>query len=1466
MHRIITVLVLFIGFIINVPTVFAGFTVSTIPDRIFDTKSEAEAELRAVGSQYAQHQQVDSIYRSRGIRYEYRAPQISPTRGQWQFANPWRTTDCYSSETEALQAGEDFLNGDATCRSQLHFSGARTEPSLSGGTNTFGCGISPPNEYTRHQVDIHSYSLVEGACVFSRINYNTASVNAFRRFDCPEGFSYSSATQTCSNDHTAYINGPLDSNPGICAGNPCDVYTGNKIEFETDFVGQSLSLRRTYQSATHVESQSSLGPRWYHSFARSLILYGGRPNLAVRGSAFVEPLRLHSRTPNYVPITGAGFHIEPDGVGGWVLIEDDGDKEFYDVEGRLTRLEKSAFEVYTLSYQGPNGKLSRVENRLGQYLTFHYDDDGRLLQRVDNQADHSVSYVYDDLDRLTSVINPDDTTRTYHYEHATHTNALTGVTDERGIRYSTFDYDSQGRAILSTHANDIDRIDLTFNADNTEVVNSRNSQTRYNFSVLNHIKRVTSIEENGTATLYDYREYNRYVDWTNKQIRLFSKTDANGVRTEYTYNDYNVASITRAAGTPNARTIRYTYDARFNDKVASKTEPSVCAGNVKTTTYGYDNFANITQISIDGFTPSCTSVSRTTSFQYSGPLNQLSVVDGPRSDVDDRVLLNYYPDDPDQNNNRARLRQVQTASGLILRDNLQYSATGKVLSETRSNGLQLSYAYYPGNDRLQSLSQSDGLTTRTTTYTYLPTGEVETITLGAGTVSPIVITLGYDDGRRLRSITDGLGNVMHYELDSEGNKIGETIEDAQQQLRRSLTQVFDLYDRLQSTSQANETATYVYNPTGDLTTVLDGKQTHQDYQYDDLKRVFRSTQDLGGTDPSTADALTEYSYDVQDNLTDVIDPINGTTTYEYDDLGNLLQQDSADTGSQILSYDAAGNLRLRTDANDQTFSYVYDALNRLTLLDAPGTADDISYQYDTCAHGQGRVCSITQGTNQVDYQYNAYGDVISHQGMSYGYDALGRLSQQTYPSGAVITYQYDLAGNIAQINGVIDGTAITLATNISYEPFGPIKTMSYGNGAQLTQSYDQAYRLTAQNITGVMQRQYPLYDANGNLETTNDTLNPANHALYQYDALNRLTDADGSFGTQSLGYDKNGNRLDLTSDAVSTTFAYEPNANRLASQNSVAIQRDANGNTLNDGQHSYRYNTHNRLIGVDADVTYQYNALGQRTLKDVGGTVTGFAYGLSGELLGEYPAGAAQAEHIYLGDQPLAVIQNGNVYYVHTDHLGTPRVITDQNQTAVWQWESDPFGATAANDDVDGDGSAFVYNKRFAGQYYDVESGLHYNYFRYYDPSTGRYITSDPIGLEGGLNTYGYVGGNPVRFIDILGLHHGRPHGQMGHGPVGDNGSVAVGFSLIFNTYTIDAHTGETSETVSPIPQTGIFFERCEPPSEDKSCNDTDGNNESPPIFVAGWRFIGVTFNPDGTKCYSFGAGVGLPIGVEVEK
>jgi len=108
-------------------------------------------------------------------------------------------------------------------------------------------------------------------------------------------------------------------------------------------------------------------------------------------------------------------------------------------------------------------------------------------------------------------------------------------------------------------------------------------------------------------------------------------------------------------------------------------------------------------------------------------------------------------------------------------------------------------------------------------------------------------------------------------------------------------------------------------------------------------------------------------------------------------------------------------------------------------------------------------------------------------------------------------------------------------------------------------------------------------------------------------------------------------------------------------------------------------------------------------------------------------------------------------YFIHTDQLNTPRAITDGSGKLVWQWDSDPFGKDAPNEQPAGQ-PAFTFNQRFPGQQFDRESNLHYNYFRDYDPALGRYIQSDPKGLAAGANTFGYVFANPLRNIDPLGL------------------------------------------------------------------------------------------------------------------
>ena len=180
---------------------------------------------------------------------------------------------------------------------------------------------------------------------------------------------------------------------------------------------------------------------------------------------------------------------------------------------------------------------------------------------------------------------------------------------------------------------------------------------------------------------------------------------------------------------------------------------------------------------------------------------------------------------------------------------------------------------------------------------------------------------------------------------------------------------------------------------------------------------------------------------------------------------------------------------------------------------------------------------------------------------------------------------------------------------------------------------------------------------------------------------------------------------------------------------------------------------------------YAYNGLGQRVRKSGPAGTTLYAYDEAGHLTGEYDgSGQLIQETVWLGDEPVATLRYpagttsgpATPYYVHADHLGTPRRITRPSDNKVmWQWEAEPFGNSLPEQNPQGQGS-FVYNLRFPGQVYDAETGLNQNYFRDFDPGTGRYVQSDPIGLAGGINPYTYSGSDPLSQIDRLGLANDR--------------------------------------------------------------------------------------------------------------
>jgi len=234
---------------------------------------------------------------------------------------------------------------------------------------------------------------------------------------------------------------------------------------------------------------------------------------------------------------------------------------------------------------------------------------------------------------------------------------------------------------------------------------------------------------------------------------------------------------------------------------------------------------------------------------------------------------------------------------------------------------------------------------------------------------------------------------------------------------------------------------------------------------------------------------------------------------------------------------------------------------------------------------------------------------------------------------------------------------------------------------------------------------------------------------------------------------------------VPYTYALAAASNRLVSRSGPSARSygyDAAGNlTANGASLRFTYDARGRLVQTkvgSSTIAHTINALGQRVRST--GFASFFLYDEAGDLLGEYnPNAQPLHETVWLDDLPVALL-SGNapsptIAYIYADHLNSPRMLTDTANTIVWRWDNaDAFGL--GDPLLPASPSPFTfpftYNARLPGQYYDRETALHYNYFRYYDPATGRYITSDPIGLKGGLNTYTYVGNNPTKFIDPLGL------------------------------------------------------------------------------------------------------------------
>jgi RHS repeat-associated protein len=278
---------------------------------------------------------------------------------------------------------------------------------------------------------------------------------------------------------------------------------------------------------------------------------------------------------------------------------------------------------------------------------------------------------------------------------------------------------------------------------------------------------------------------------------------------------------------------------------------------------------------------------------------------------------------------------------------------------------------------------------------------------------------------------------------------------------------------------------------------------------------------------------------------------------------------------------------------------------------------------------------------------------------------------------------------------------------------------------------------------------------------------------YRYDRFGLLTQKRqstlGTLRTVSYAYDATGNRLSRQPGTqAAQTYTYGAASHRLGSVAGTARAYDAAGNTGSIAStpaieliHDQRNRLTEYRSGGSMLASYQYSGRGERVAKTQGAATQRFVYDEAGRLIYETGSGSPRT-YLWSDDAPIAIIDGTTLTgYIVLDNLGTPRAITDSAGAAIWRWDqvtgstttggSAVFGQGSANTDPDGNGTHLTFKPRFPGQYLDAESGLHYNYFRDYEPGIGRYVQSDPIGLGGGIATYSYVGQSPSIHADATG-------------------------------------------------------------------------------------------------------------------
>ncbi|WP_147376740.1 DUF6861 domain-containing protein [Noviherbaspirillum saxi] len=698
----------------------------------------------------------------------------------------------------------------------------------------------------------------------------------------------------------------------------------------------------------------------------------------------------------------------------------------------------------------------------------------------------------------------------------------------------------------------------------------------------------------------------------------------------------------------------------------------------------------------------------------------------------------------------------------------RYDACGNLASVTDALGQRTHYRH-DGRGLPLAIIDAHG---KTRTFAYDSSGQVRSHTDCAQHTT----RFDYDDEGRLIALRDALGHVTRYRHDQLGRLTAIVAPDGREEQLD-----YDALGRLIAhVDGAGQRTVYARDVDGKPLTRTDALGQVLQYRYDAARRLVQLVNENG--------AVHAFAYDAADRLVQEIRVDARVTRYRYDASGLPVAREELGTLPNLAPLATAQSAAIET-------TYRRDGGGRLiekivSHLTGAAQAEQLRsvYAYDKL----GRLVQARNQHAHVQLQYDAIGQLVAEtttaEGrattLTHAYDALGNRLQTTLPDGRVMQQLYYGSGHLHQIS--LDGEVVT---DLERDALHRVIGRTQGAMASRFQ-YDPAGRLTAQQASkgedGLLSRHYG-YDRAGNLATLEDRRSGLTR--YQYDAIGRLLQATQPTLAEVFAFDPAHNLLDAQH---ATGSAGRIVNNRVTVHEDKRFAYDTHGNLIDKkiGRHmqmTLRWNAEHQL--VEANVTrpaqedqpavqtvrYGYDPFGRRLFKrDAFGT-TRFLW--DGNRLLCETRGSHMRTHVYEPESfvPLAQVQNSapqvgqatgsrrqaqRIRHLHVDHLGTPRELTADDGKLVWAATYRAWGNTLAvtlepepdaSSTPGADTFAEVQPIRFQGQYCDSETGLHYNRFRYYDPDIGRFISQDPIGLQGGYNLYQYAP-NPIAWIDPLGL------------------------------------------------------------------------------------------------------------------